>query len=117
MGLLICVCQLNFENIGANLRIQHYPPLPPQTPDNKESFYFHRVLRDLSLAFAHSVPQTSLRGWLGKDFDPHFIHKEIASETQMTHLSSHGRQTTPPSLIPGKKERNNQHLKVFRKIF
>ena len=49
MGLLICMCQLDFENVGVDLlRQQHtFLVLPPKTADNKEFLYFQRVLRDL----------------------------------------------------------------------
>lgn len=47
MGLFIWRCQLEFENVGADLLRQHIPSLPPRTPDNKGSLYLHRVLWDL----------------------------------------------------------------------
>lgn len=82
MGLLICMCQLDFENVGVGLlRQQHtFFVLPPKTPDNKESLYFHRVLRDL-LSLCRLSSTNNLRGRQGRAFEFHFIHEETASET------------------------------------
>lgn len=100
MGLVMCVCQLDFENGAANFWTQHYPLLPPKTLDNKN--YIFTEFNEIFPLFAHSVPQTTLTDFLGKDFDPHFIGEGNRFRETNNSLED---------------DRNNQHLKVFRKIF
>lgn len=67
--------------------------------------------------FARSVPQTTLRGLPGKDFDTHFTHEGIPSEMQISHLSSHGKQTTQPSMIPRKDKEEKSASMCLEKSF
>lgn len=68
MGLLIYLCQFDFENLGADLLRQHVPSLPPKDAfDNKESLYFHRVSRDV-LSLCSFISTNNFKRWAGEGF-------------------------------------------------
>lgn len=114
MGLVMHVCQLDFENRGANFWIQHYPLLPPKTIDNKD--YIFTEFNETFSLFAHSVPQTTLRGCLGNDFDPNFICEGNSFRETNDSLESTCKQIMSPSLIL-RKTRTISILKYLEKYF